>query len=255
MTSLIEVKNLSKRYPVEGHFFRASGFVDAVKNVSFTVGNGETVALVGASGSGKSTLARIIQGLVEPSSGAVWMNGKKAGSLSRLERARTVQMVFQDPFSSLNPKLSVGNMLREAVMQSAAPGVPKDRICDLLESVGLSPDILDHYPHQFSGGQRQRLGIARALAVRPQVLIADEPVSALDLSVQAQILNLLAEIKEKFNIACLLIAHDLTVVERMAERVIVLKDGEIEEEGNVKEIFGQPRTATTRMLLAAADLT
>ena len=246
-TFMLSVKNLFKRFPVEGSFFRTKGFVEAVKNVSLEVGPDEIVALVGESGSGKTTVGKLIQGLAVPDSGEILFNGIRAESLSRKKRAAEVQMIFQDPFSSLNPKLSVGTMLREALMLAENPEEP----LALLDSVGLPPDILHDYPHQFSGGQRQRLGIARALAMRPRLVIADEPVSALDVSISAQILNLLLDLKAKTRISYLLITHDLSVVQSMADRILVMKDGEIVEEGSVASVYGSPKNSYTQTLLAA----
>lgn len=250
---LLEVRNLSKRFPVEGGFpGRSRGFVEAVRGATFSLEPGETLALVGESGSGKSTLGKMIQGLIEPTAGEIFFRGEPAAPLSRRERARRVQMIFQDPFASLNPKMTVGNMLAEALRQgqrSQASG--NGSAAGLLESVGLSASVAGHYPHQFSGGQRQRVGIARALALSPELIIADEPVSALDLSVQAQILNLLMDLKERLNISYLLIAHDLSVVEHMADRVMVMQNGAIVEQADKASLFKNPRHPYTRTLLAA----
>ncbi len=249
---LLEVKDLTKRFPIASGLFKTRGFLEAVSHVSFSVKAGETVALVGESGSGKSTLGKIVQGLLEPTEGDVFFEGVNARSLSRRERARRVQMVFQDPFASLNPKLSVGTILGEAVRLSGTSGAdPKERIEKLLISVGLPANILQSYPHQFSGGQRQRIGIARALAMNPRIIVADEPVSALDLSVQAQILNLLLDLRERFGISYLLIGHDLSVIEQMSDRVLVLNRGKVVEEGPVEQVFQNPKEAYTRSLLEA----
>lgn len=244
---LLEVKNLTKHYPIEAGLFQSAGYMAALQDVSFEVEPGQITAVVGESGSGKSTLARMIQGLLEPTAGEILFNGTSAAALSRKERAHFVQMVFQDPFASLNPRLSVGSMLKEALRQTPGASAP-----ELLRSVGLPDNILDNYPHQFSGGQRQRLGIARALAMNPRLIIADEPVSALDLSIQAQILNLLMYLNETKKIAILLIAHDLSVVKKMADQVLILKEGRVIERGPVEKIFTKPEDPYTKQLLSAA---
>lgn len=265
MTWVLEVKNLSKSFPVEAGLFKVKGFVEAVKNVSFRIGEGEIVALVGESGSGKTTVGKMVQGLIAPSSGEIFLSGENAKNMPRKKRAHLVQMVFQDPFASLHPKLSVGTMLSEAIHQSWVmsheSGVQNQKlktqepllktIESLLQSVGLPTNILKDYPHQFSGGQRQRLVIARALAMRPKLLIADEPVSALDVSIQAQILNLLLDLKEQYGISYLLIAHDLSLVEKIANRVLVMKNGRMIEEGETKIIFQNPAEPYTQSLLSA----
>lgn len=267
---MLEVKNLYKRYPIASGIFRVRGFVDAVQNVSFKIQPGEIVSLVGESGSGKTTVGKMIQGLIEPTSGDILLNGENASLLSRAERAHWVQTIFQDPFASLNPKLSVGTMLGEALKHSlefrdlsleTKHKEPKrlnsklstlnSQLSELLESVGLPTNILHDYPHQFSGGQRQRLGIARALAMHPKLIIADEPVSALDLSIQAQILKLLMDLKEKFGISYLLIAHDLSVVERISDSVLVMQNGKIVEQGPVDSVFNHAKEPYTSRLLSA----
>ena len=244
---MLEVKGLCKKFPIEGGFFRIKGFVGAARDVSFSVAENEVLALVGESGSGKSTVGKMIQGLIAPDSGQVLFDGQDAGAMTRKERARHVQMIFQDPYSSLNPKLSVGAMLGEALGLSGSSQTPGG----LLKSVGLPPDILNDYPHQFSGGQRQRLGIARALAADPKVIVADEPVSALDVTIQAQILKLLLSLKNERKISYLFITHDLSVVQSLADRVLVMKEGGIAEQGTVKDIFERPQDPYTKTLLAA----
>lgn len=244
---MLEVKGLSKRFPIESGFFQIKGFVRAAQDISFTIAENEIVALVGESGSGKSTVGKIIQGLIAPDSGQILFDGRDAGAMTRKERARHVQMIFQDPYSSLNPKLSVGAMLEEALglsENSQSPAV-------LLKSVGLPSDILNDYPHQFSGGQRQRLGIARALAANPKVIIADEPVSALDVTIQAQILKLLLSLKIERKISYLFITHDLSVVQSLADRALVMKEGKIVEQGSVSDIYERPQNPYTKTLIAA----
>ncbi len=244
---MVEVKNLNKRFNIEGNLFSSKGHVQAVKDVSFKIDNNEILALVGESGSGKSTVGKLIQGLIKADSGEMFFDGKNAETLTRKNRAHQVQMIFQDPYSSLNPKLSVGTMLREALSLAANPQTPEE----LLASVGLPNDILDDYPHQFSGGQRQRLGIARALAMKPRLIIADEPVSALDVTIQAQILKLLLSIKTEQKISYLFITHDLSIVEAVADRVLVMREGEIVEQGDVASVYSNPQNDYTKTLLAA----
>lgn len=252
-TPVLEVRNITKRFSVEHTILRTKGSVTAVDDVSFSVAPGEITALVGESGSGKTTVGKIIQGLSLPDSGTVYLSGRDASAMTRSERAAQTQMVFQDPFASLNPKLSVGAMLTEAVRQGRPESEDNQKAArDLLDSVGLSSGILNDYPHQFSGGQRQRLGIARALALHPKLLIADEPVSALDLSIQAQILNLILDLNESLNLSYLLITHDLAVVEQVADRVLVMREGKLEEQGSVDDVFNRPKTEYTKRLLSAA---
>ena len=252
---VVELRKVSKTFAVERGLFGSGGSVAAVSEISFSVAPGEIVGLVGESGSGKTTIGKMIQGLIEPTSGEIFLEGRDARSLGRRDRAKIVQMIFQDPFASLNPKLSVGVMLEEALRQGSEKspsGAELDRRLDeLLDSVGLPAGIKRDYPHQFSGGQRQRLGIARSLAMRPRLIVADEPVSALDLSIQAQILNLLTELNERLNLAYVLVTHDLSVVEQVADRVLVLREGRMEEEGPTERIFREPRTEYTRRLLDA----
>lgn len=252
---VLEVKNLTKRFAIEKGVFKMGGFVDAVQGVSFSIQSGEVVALVGESGSGKSTVGKMIQGLIEPASGEIFLNGEDTRKMSRKKRAHFVQMIFQDLYASLNPKLSVKTMLEEAISQGEKSKEKsqsgKIELKDLLESVGLPTNILKNYPHQFSGGQKQRLGIARALAMKPKLIIADEPVSALDVSVQAQILNLLMDLKDQMGMSYLLIAHDLAVVERIADRILVLNEGKIVEEGFVEDIFNHAKEPYSIKLLSA----
>ncbi len=256
LDTLLEVKNVTKHFPIEKGLFHSEGFTAAVQDVSFELKAGQITGLVGESGSGKSTLARMIQGLTPITKGEILAEGKDIRQLNRKERARFSQMVFQDPFASLNPKLSVGTMLEEAVRhnqeQSQEAGAVREAIDKLLKSVGLPNNILSDYPHQFSGGQRQRLGIARALALSPKLIIADEPVSALDLSIQSQILNLLLDLNETNGIAILLIAHDLSVVRKMADHVLVLKDGKIAEQGAAQKVLTKPEDPYTQKLLSSA---
>ena len=266
---MLDVKHLFKSYPVEGGLLRRRvAAVQALRDVSFTLNRSETLAIVGGSGCGKSTLARIITGLLAPDAGEVLWEGTALSSLSRIDRAHRVQMVFQDPYASLNPKLSMGTQLRE-VLKAAKPSLtptlslegrgkagPKGQArvrdaVELLESVGLSADVLQHYPFQFSGGQRQRIAIARALAMGPELLIADEPLSALDVTTQAQILALFGRLKASFGLTLLFITHDLAIAEEIADRVVVLQEGQVVEEGPASVVLSTPAHPYTRALLEA----
>ena len=250
---LLEAQQLSKAFPIEGGLFRSRiGSVQALKNVSFQMSAGETLALVGGSGCGKSTLAKLISGLLTPDSGTLLWEGQPMDGWRRLDRARRIQMIFQDPFASLNPKLSIGTQLREVVRLAGATASEEIGRCEeLLKAVGLSADALSNYPFQFSGGQRQRIAIARALAMKPALLIADEPLSALDVTIQARILELLRELKKAYTLTILFISHDLAVVDSFADRAIVLQNGEAVEEGRVSELLSKPQHPYTQALLNA----
>ena len=253
---LLEVRDLVKHFPLRrGAFGRARGHVRAVAGVSFDLWRGETLGLVGESGCGKSTTGRALLRLIEPTSGTVRFDGQDMGALDRdglRAMRRRVQFVFQDPVGSLNPRLSVGAMLEEALMVHGL-GSPnrRDRAVELLEQVGLSADHIDRYPHEFSGGQRQRIGIARALSVEPDLLVLDEPVSALDVSVQAQVINLLADLQAKLGLTYLFIAHDLALVEHVSDRVAVMYLGRVVEMANARELYAAPRHPYTHALLSA----
>lgn len=250
---------LEKRYasgragPAVG---RRGAEVHAVRGVDLEIREGETLALVGESGSGKSTTGRLLLGLEPPTAGCVLWRGRDIAELRKSERAtfrRRAQIVFQDPFGSLNPRLTVGGMLREALtVHGLARGRDAThRIGELLEMVGLDPDSSARYPHEFSGGQRQRIGIARALSVEPELVVCDEPVSALDVSVQAQVLNLLADLQERLGLAYLFIAHDLAVVRHVADRTAVMHLGQLVEEGPTEQLFARPIHPYTQELLAS----
>jgi oligopeptide transport system ATP-binding protein len=253
---ILEVRDLVKHFPVRGGpFGRARAQVRAVDGVSFDLWKGETLGLVGESGCGKSTTGRTLLRLIEPTAGEVRFDGQDVRALDRLGlRAlrRRAQIVFQDPVGSLNPRLSVGAMLEE-VLTVHGLGLPnrRDRAVELLERVGLTADHIDRYPHEFSGGQRQRLGIARALSVEPEFLVLDEPVSALDVSVQAQVINLLQDLQAELGLTYLFIAHDLAVVEHVSDRVAVMYLGRIVELADAREIYGAPRHPYTRALLSS----
>ncbi len=254
---LLEIDNLTVSFPVRRGLFGRTRHVHAVNGVSLTVAEGEAVGLVGESGCGKSTLARTLLGLETAASGAMRWQGEevlqaRGAALRRLRRG--VQMVFQDPYGSLNPRHRIGTMLREVLRANheALDATGREtRIGELLRRVGLGPEHADRFPHQLSGGQRQRVGIARALAVNPRLLLADEPVSALDVSVQAQIINLFAELRRELGLAYLFIAHDLAVVEHLCDRVLVMYLGRIVESGPAAALFRSPRHPYTRALLAA----
>lgn len=253
---LLEVKDLKTWYPVKGSWFKEKEYVKAVDGVSFTMEAGETVGLVGESGCGKSTLGRTVIRLENPEGGHVMIDDQDMAELkgNELRKSRTkFQMIFQDPYGSLNPRMSILRALDEVLSihtKLDAAGRYK-RMVELLNMVGLREEHLKRFPHQFSGGQRQRIGIARALAVEPKLIVADEPVSALDVSVQAQIINLLIDIQEKTKISFLFIAHDLAVVEHISSRIMVMYLGKIVESGTSKEICKDPQHPYTKALLSA----
>jgi len=255
---LLEVRNLTKHYAVRQQgLLKGVDVVRAVDDVSFTLGRGETLGIVGESGCGKSTLARALLRLVEPTGGEAHLGGQdifklSAGDMRRCRRR--MQIIFQDPFSSLNPRMTVAEIVREpwVVFPDVLPKSDwKDRIADLLTRVGLGADDASRYPHQFSGGQRQRIGIARALALNPDIIICDEPVSALDVSIQAQVVNLLEEIQEEFDLSYIFIAHDLSIVRHISDRVAVMYLGKIVEIGTWEEIYDRPAHPYTQALLSA----
>jgi len=256
--SLLEVKNLKVHFPVRhGIFSRVSESVKAVDGVSFRLAPGETLGLVGESGCGKSTLARAILRLVEPTAGEIYLNGENLtllrGSALRARR-RKFQMIFQDPFGSLNPRMTVEDIVGEALDihgLTDSASARRKRIVELLQLVGLDAAYAQRYPHEFSGGQRQRIGIARAVAVEPELIVCDEPVSALDVSVQAQIINLLQDLQQQRGMAYLFIAHDLAVVEHISRRVMVMYLGKIVEQAAAKDIIRAPQHPYTQALISA----
>ncbi len=260
MTPLLEVKDLRMHFPVrKGVFSRVCGAVRAVDGVSFSIEAGKTLSLVGESGSGKTTTGRALLRLIEPTGGQVLFAGQdvtKAGKEDLRVLRKQMQIIFQDPFGSLNPRMTVFNMLSEIlqVHRIAPPTEWRGRVEELLRLVGLPQEAADRYPHEFSGGQRQRVGIARALAVEPKLIVADEPVSALDVSIQAQILNLLEELQERLGLAYLFIGHDLSVVRHISDEVAVMYLGKIVEIGPKERVFENPTHPYTRALLSAAPM-
>ena len=254
--SLLEVRHLSKEFTRKQGLFARKTVVRAVDDVSFSIEKGETFGLVGESGSGKTTTGRCILRLIEPTAGEVLFDGRDVLALSRgdLRRARRdMQIVFQDPYSSLNPRMRVSEIVEEPlVIHKLGSKVERQaRVRELFGLVGLNPDHLARYPHEFSGGQRQRIGLARALALNPSLIIADEPVSALDVSVQAQVVNLLMELQERLKLTYLFIAHDLRLVEHICSRVAVMYLGKIVEMGETAKLFAAPQHPYTRALLSA----
>ena len=253
---LVVVRDLVKHYRNTGLFRANARTVRAVDGVSFDIGRGETLALVGESGCGKSTVGRTILRLQEPTSGSVHFDGSDVYALGREElrqKRRQMQIIFQDPYSSLNPRMTIGKAVAEGIEihRLARGSAIRDRVAGLLEEVGLDPSYMNRYPHEFSGGQRQRIGIARALAVEPSFIVCDEPVSALDVSVQAQVLNLLADLQQKHGLSYLFIAHDLAVVRQIASRVAVMYLGHLVETGPTEQILSDPRHPYTQALLSA----
>jgi oligopeptide transport system ATP-binding protein len=258
--SLLEIRDLKKHFPVgEGLFSRNKGAVKAVDGVSLSVEEGETLGIVGESGCGKSTLGRTILRLIEPTSGEVYFQGKNLLALSQRElrdARRQMQIIFQDPYASLNPRMRVGDIVGEGleIHKLAKGSAKRDRVIELLRQVGLREDHYNRYPHEFSGGQRQRIGIARALAVNPKFIVCDEPVSSLDVSIQAQIINLLQELQEKMHLTYFFISHDLRVVEHISHRVAIMYLGKIVEIAKSDTIYQDAKHPYTRALLSAVPI-
>jgi oligopeptide/dipeptide ABC transporter ATP-binding protein len=255
---LLVVKNLQTWFPIrKGFFSKIVGYVKAVDDVSFTIKKGETLGLVGESGCGKTTTGRSILRLIEPTGGTVMFDGKDITKMPKddLRKLRKdMQIIFQDPFSSLNPRLTIGQMLREVleVHEIAKGDEAQKQVGDLLEIVGLRKQYYNRYPHEFSGGQRQRIGIARALAVKPKFIVCDEPVSALDVSIQSQIINLLMDLQKEFGLTYLFISHSLSVVEHISDSVAVMYLGKIAEIADYKDLYENPKHPYTEALLSAA---
>jgi oligopeptide/dipeptide ABC transporter ATP-binding protein len=260
MSPLLEVRSLKKHFPIhKGVFSRVSGHVFAVDGVSLHIDRGETLGLVGESGCGKSTVARTLLKLLEPTDGKILVNGKDItdfGAAQMLPYRRQMQMIYQDPYASLNPRMSAGEIVGEPLIihRVAAPKERRERVAHLFDRVGLRPELVNAFPHEFSGGQRQRIGIARALALTPELIVGDEPVSALDVSIQAQIINLLMDLQDEFKLSYLFVAHDLAVVEHISDRVAVMYLGRIVETTDKTSLFEMPLHPYTEALLSAVPI-
>ena len=260
MTALLEVQDLVKHFPAERNLFgRPTAFVKAVDGISFHVDPGETLALVGESGCGKSTASRLVLRLIEPDAGSIHFGGRDLLALDADELRsfrRDAQIIFQDPYASLNPRMTVDQILKEplALHDLVPPAARRARVDELLLLVGLEPRFARRYPHEFSGGQRQRIAIARALAVEPKLIICDEPVSALDVSIRSQILNLLRDLQDRLGLSYIFVSHDLAVVKHIADRVAVMNLGQIVETAATQALFSAPRHPYTRALLSATPV-
>ena len=259
--NLIEVTGLKKYFPIKrGLLSKTVGHVKAVDDVTFSIRKGETLGLVGESGCGKTTTGRALLRLIEPTAGSVLFEGREVTTMTTAEMRtlrRKMQIVFQDPYSSLNPRITVGGMLSEIIRfhkLRTSDSAVRDRVEELLEVVGLRPEYARRYPHEFSGGQRQRIGIARALSVEPSFIVLDEPVSALDVSIQSQVLNLLQDLQQRFGLTYLFIAHDLSVVEHISDRIAVMYLGEIVEIAEARELYRNPKHPYTEALLSAVPV-
>ena len=256
---LLSVKNMKKTFQANGGMFSKKKFVHAVNDVSFDIYPGETFSLVGESGCGKSTTGKLIDHLITPDSGEIWFEGKEISKLSEKEMRplrSDIQMVFQDPYGSLNPRMKVQDLIGEPLLihTNMSAGERLKKVHELLGTVGLSPSHGERYPHEFSGGQKQRIGIARALTVRPKLIIADEPISALDVSIQAQVLNLLHELQQKFNLTYMFISHDLSVVEMISDRIAVMYLGFVVETAPKEMLYKNPSHPYTQALLSAVPI-
>ena len=256
MTALLTAENLVKQFSVRGGLFGEKKTLTAVAGVDLELHPGETLGLAGESGCGKSTVARLLTGLIPPTRGSIRYRGEEISALDRggiAQYRKDVQMIFQDPFSSLNPRMRVSEIVGEAlaIHRIGTPPERREQVAALLQRVGLSPEHLSRFPHEFSGGQRQRIGIARALAVSPRVIVADEPVSALDLSIQAQIINLLQEVKEDLGLSFLFITHDLSVLRHLSDRIAIMYLGRIVESGDRENVLTAPLHPYTEALLSA----
>ncbi|PIE46659.1 MAG: ABC transporter ATP-binding protein [Gammaproteobacteria bacterium] len=253
---IFDVKNLKKDYFISRGLFKEAKKIEAVKDISFQVFQGETLAIVGESGCGKSTTANILLNIEKPTAGKIFYRGKDIATFTKEDwrmYRKKVQIIFQDPYSSLNPRWKVGKIIAEPLKLNTNLSVAeiKDKVYQIMEKVGLEKDWYHRYPHQFSGGQRQRIGIARALVLNPEVIICDEPVSALDVSIQAQVLNLLLDLQDEFQLTYIFISHDLSVVEHISDRIIAMYFGDIVESATVEDLFNHPQHDYTKKLLAA----
>jgi peptide/nickel transport system ATP-binding protein/oligopeptide transport system ATP-binding protein len=257
---LLEVSDLKKHFAIhKGFFSRVSGQVYAVDGVSFSIGRGETLGLVGESGCGKSTVGRTVLKLLEPTAGTIRVDGEDITGLDAtgmMPYRQRLQMIYQDPYASLNPRMSAGEIVGESfiIHDVGTPRERRERVAALFERVGLRPEAMGNYPHEFSGGQRQRIGIARALALNPELIVGDEPVSALDVSIQAQIINLLMDLQDEFKLSYLFVAHDLAVVEHISHRVAVMYLGRIVEMTDKASLFEMPLHPYTEALLSAVPI-
>jgi oligopeptide transport system ATP-binding protein len=259
--ALLRVENLVKQFPIRSGllFERTVDHVNAVDDVSFEIPRGKTLGLVGESGSGKSTTGYCVLQILRPTSGSIVFQDRELtelGGEDLRKMRRRMQLVFQDPHASLNPRMTVGDIVGEplAIHKAGSKGERRNRVRELLDTVGFDPSFTNRYPHEFSGGQRQRIGIARALALSPDLLVLDEPVSALDVSIQAQILNLLKDLQREFGLTYLFIAHDLAVVRTMSDRIAVMSQGKIVEQGPAEEVYASPKDRYTQELLTAVPI-
>lgn len=252
MTEILALKAVAKAYPVRRGLFSVRQ-LQALDAVSFSVKRGKTIAVVGESGCGKSTLARVLSGIEKPSSGEIFLAQESYKQLAPEAIRKRIQMVFQDPYGSINPRKRAGEIIGEplAINTSLSKAERRQRVLEVMASVGLRPELIDRFPHMFSGGQRQRIGIARALVLRPEILILDEPVSALDISIQAQVLNLLLDLQDNFQLTYIFISHDLSVVRHIADEVVVMYLGQIVERGTREQIFSRPSHPYTQALLGS----
>lgn len=257
--SLLRVKNLTKNYKASSRILQRSSFIQANKNISLTLEQGKTLAIVGETGSGKSTLARQIVGIENPTSGSVWLNNRELkfkNKQDRKKRFTSIRMIFQNPFESLNPNVRIGHSLEQTLLINTKLSAKqrKKKISQTLLKVGLQQEHQYRYPHMFSGGQRQRVAIARAIILKPSIIIADEALSALDVSIQAQILNLLQSLQEEMGISYIFISHNLNVVEHIADTVMVMYRGQVVEQGNISQIFDQPQHPYTQALFSSSPI-
>ncbi len=256
---IFEIKNLEKSYSISKGIFSAPQVIHAVNKISFDVYHGETYSIVGESGCGKSTTAKLLLNIEEPTSGQIFFKDKDISTFNKQEwkeYRKKVQIIFQDPYSSLNPRWTLGKIITEPLELNTSMNKKEilKEVYDIMKKVGLNKEWYDRYPYQFSGGQRQRIGIARALVLKPEVIVCDEPVSALDVSIQAQVLNLLLDLQEEFDLTYVFISHDLSVVEHISDRIMVMYFGDIVELSSVDDLFSNPKADYTKQLLGAIPI-